>query len=182
MKAKSRPEVTLVIGGARSGKSRHAEHLAGLYLGKRMYVATAEPFDDEMRERIARHQEARRGKFSATVEEPIRLAQALDEQDDDVSVVLVDCLTVWMGNLLHHKGIQPEYHEVDRFLRYLGSPRTSLIIVSNEVGQGIVPADPMSRHFRDHAGWLNQKVAQIADRVVWMVAGIAVTIKGESLS
>jgi adenosylcobinamide kinase/adenosylcobinamide-phosphate guanylyltransferase len=180
MKMKSEPTITFVIGGARSGKSSHAESLAVQYSGKRIYLATAEPFDDEMRERIARHQEARRGKFLSTVEEPLHLARALSSVDDDASIVLVDCLTVWMGNLLHHKGSLPSYGEVEQFMQYLEAPKNPLILVSNEVGQGIVPGDPMSRHFRDHAGWLNQSVAQIADRVIWMVAGIPVTIKGEA--
>ena len=181
MSIKRDVSVTFVIGGARSGKSSHAEYLATLYPGKRMYVATAEAFDDEMRDRISRHQKARADKFVATVEEPIDLAHAIENLPGDSSVALVDCLTVWVGNLLHYRGIQERYDEIEQFLAAIRNPKTSLIIVSNEVGQGIVPGDPLSRHFRDHAGWLNQSVAKIADRVIWLVAGIPVTIKGSEL-
>lgn len=177
-----KPTITFVIGGARSGKSSHAERIAGQQEGKRIYIATAEPFDDEMRDRIARHRAARAGKFSATIEEPVDLAGALERVPADSSVVLVDCLTVWVGNLLHHHGLLDRYEEIDRFLDRLDAPSAPLVIVSNEVGQGIVPGDPMSRHFRDHAGWLNQAVAQKADRVIWMVTGIPVVIKGEASS
>ncbi len=181
MSIKRDVSVTFVIGGARSGKSSHAEYLANLYPGKRMYVATAEAFDDEMRDRISRHQAARAGRFVSTIEEPVDLSRALDSLNTDTSVALVDCLTVWVGNLLHYRGIQERYDEIEQFLAAIRNPKTSLIIVSNEVGQGIVPGDPLSRHFRDHAGWLNQSVAKIADRVIWLVAGIPVTIKGSEL-
>lgn len=179
---KDKMTITFVIGGARSGKSSHAELIAGQHDGKRIYIATAQPFDDEMRDRIARHKLARKGKFSDTIEEPVDLADALDRIPANSSVALVDCLTVWVGNLLHHRGLLDRYDEIDRFLGRLDAPSVPLVIVSNEVGQGIVPGDPMSRHFRDHAGWLNQAVAQKADRVIWMVAGIPVVIKGEALS
>jgi adenosylcobinamide kinase/adenosylcobinamide-phosphate guanylyltransferase len=179
MEIRSSSDITLVIGGARSGKSSYAEALATSIDGKRVYMATAEPFDDEMRLRIARHQKAREGLFSRTVEEPLDLASALAKVGTEANVVLIDCMTVWVGNLLHHFGLLDSYAHIDTFLAALENPRTRIIIVTNEVGQGIVPGDPMSRHFRDHAGWLNQSLAKIADTVVWMVAGIPVTIKGE---
>jgi adenosylcobinamide kinase/adenosylcobinamide-phosphate guanylyltransferase len=172
-------DITLVIGGARSGKSSYGEQLALSYGGERVYVATAEPFDDEMRQRIARHRKMREGRFSSTVEEAIDLVHALERIEDDTAVVLIDCVTVWLGNLLHHKGLQEHYTQIDRFVDFLPTCPFPLIIVANEVGQGIVPGDPMSRHFRDHAGWLNQSLSKQADKVIWMVAGIPVTIKGE---
>lgn len=170
--------ITLVIGGARSGKSRYAENLVKQIEGKRIYIATAEPFDDEMRERIARHQEARKGFFASTIEESLDLAKAVSSLDNSVTVALIDCVTVWMGNLLHYRGMLDEYEEVNAFFEVVQHNHTHLVIVTNEVGQGIVPATEMSRHFRDHAGWLNQGLAAIADTVVWMVAGIPVCIKG----
>ena len=179
MDSKHCTSITLVIGGARSGKSSYAETLATTVGGNRVYMATAEPFDDEMRLRIARHQKAREGLFSRTVEEPLDLVAALARVGTGANVVLIDCMTVWVGNLLHHFGLRDSYAHIDTFLTALENPPTRIVIVTNEVGQGIVPGDPMSRHFRDHAGWLNQSLAKIADTVVWMVAGIPVTIKGE---
>ena len=170
--------ITCIIGGARSGKSTYAEQLAVRHPGKRVYVATAEAFDEEMRQRIALHRIRRKDTFELTVEEPLDLANALMRIEGEASVILIDCVTVWMGNLLYHRGIQDRYEEVAAFLQYLESCRGELIIVTNEVGQGIVPADAQSRHFRDHAGWLNQDIARIADRVIMMVAGIPVAIKG----
>lgn len=169
--------VTLVIGGARSGKSRHAEQLACALAPKPIYLATAEAFDEEMRTRIAMHRIRREGRFLRTVEEPLELAAALKDIACDAPAVLVDCVTVWLGNLLHHEGLLDSYRQVEHLLGYLREPLQHVVIVSNEVGQGIVPGDPMSRHFRDHQGWLNQRLAEIAGRVVWMVAGIPVTLR-----
>jgi adenosylcobinamide kinase/adenosylcobinamide-phosphate guanylyltransferase len=172
-----RCRVTLVLGGARSGKSSYAEKLALEYRGNRIYVATAEAFDEEMKKRIANHRERRKDFFSQTIEEPVNLAQALSSVPSDTAIMLVDCVTVWLGNLLFHRGIQDNYSEITDLLKFLESPGVPVIIVSNEVGQGIVPGDAESRHFRDHAGWLNQALAARADRVIWTVAGIPVTIK-----
>lgn len=169
--------VTLVIGGARSGKSTWAEQLAIQSDPPRIYVATAEPIDDEMVQRIEAHQRRRAGSFSQTIEEPLYLDRAITSVSDCASVILIDCVTVWLGNLLYHRGIQETYDEISSFLSVLESCEQSVIVVTNEVGDGLVPADPESRHFRDQAGWLNQAIARIADRVVWMVAGIPVTIK-----
>jgi len=170
--------VTLVIGGARSGKSTWAEQQAVQYDQPRIYVATAEPIDEEMVQRIAAHQRRRAGIFSQTIEEPLHLDTAIASAASQASVILIDCVTVWLGNLLYHHGIQQEYDEIPAFLSALRSCEQSVIVVTNEVGEGLVPADPESRHFRDQAGWLNQAIAQIADQVVWMVAGIPVPIKG----
>ena len=173
-------QLTLVIGGSRSGKSHYAEALACTYEGKRCFIATAEPFDDEMRVRIARHRKDRQGLFALTIEEPLDLGGALHRIPQGTKVAVVDCVTVWMGNLLFHHGVRDErYDEVVDFTTALRKPSCDIIIVTNEIGQGIVPADAQSRSFRDHAGWLNQDLARIADIVVWMVAGIPVAIKGE---
>jgi adenosylcobinamide kinase / adenosylcobinamide-phosphate guanylyltransferase len=171
--------VTLVIGGARSGKSTYAENLAKTYQGERCYIATAEPFDEEMNARIARHKRDRGDAFGTTIEEPLDLAGALRQIPTGIAVVLIDCVTVWMGNLLFHRGIQSEpYPEVRAFIEVLHAAPCDVIVVTNETGLGIVPGDAESRAFRDHAGWLNQDLAATADVVVWMVAGIPVVIKG----
>lgn len=173
-------ELTVVIGGARSGKSRYAERYAASLAGPRVYVATAEPFDDEMRIRIEKHRKDRKGIFDMTIEESLDPAVAMGRVPEGTGVVLFDCMTVWMGNLLHHRGMRDTYEEIDRFLSALDRRACDIVVVTNEVGQGIVPGDGMSRHFRDHAGWLNQDLTRLADRVVWMVAGIPVVIKGNA--
>jgi len=169
-------EVTLVTGGVRSGKSQMALTLAA-GRGRRVFLATAEPLDEEMRKRIKKHQEDRGASF-LTVEEPIHLAEALDNLPADVDLVLIDCLTVWVGNLLHRKGAdEGGFPEIDDFLTRLADPPCDLIIVTNEVGMGIVPANELARRFLDLAGWLNQKVAGIGTRVIFMVSGIPTVIK-----
>lgn len=171
--------ITLVIGGSRSGKSHYAENLARAHQGKRCFIATAEPFDDEMRERIAKHRKDRGDAFYLTIEEPVDLAGAIQRIPADACVAVIDCVTVWMGNLLFHHGTPDgQYPEIAAFTAALGHVPCDMIIVANETGQGIVPGDPESRWFRDHAGWLNQDLAALAHNVVWMVAGIPVAIKG----
>ena len=169
--------VSLVIGGARSGKSRHSEELACLIAPQPIYLATAEAFDDEMVARITMHRKQREGRFLKTVEEPLELASALRRVAQESPVVLIDCVTVWLGNLMYREGLEDSYRQIDQLYEYLENPLQHVVIVSNEVGQGIVPADPMSRHFRDHAGRMNQELARLSDRVVLMVAGIPVTIR-----
>ena len=166
--------VTLVLGGARSGKSAYAESLvAG---PGAVYVATAEAIDDEMGERIARHR-ARRGEGWTTVEVPLDPAAALCEyaHAPGASGILVDCLTVWLGNLMHAG------RDIDReaasLLESLAAPPVPVVLVANEVGLGVVPDNPMARAFRDHAGRLNQALAARADRVVLVTAGIPLVLK-----
>ena len=169
------PPLTLVLGGARSGKSAYAE---SLFTGpEAVYVATAEAIDDEMRDRIARHR-ARRGDGWITVEAPLDLAGALRARTRDGSGgVLVDCLTVWLGNLMHAG------RDVDREAGSLleslapAAPKAPAVLVANEVGLGVVPDNPMARAFRDHAGRLNQALAGRADRVVLVTAGIPLVLK-----
>ena len=174
------PPLTLVLGGARSGKSAYAESLFS-EAGGAIYVATAEAIDDEMRDRIARHR-ARRGDGWTTVEAPLDLAGALRAQarvgarERDGPGVLVDCLTVWLGNLMH-AGRDVD-REAGRLLESLAAPEAApVVLVANEVGLGVVPDNPMARAFRDHAGRLNQALAERADRVVLVAAGLPLVLK-----
>lgn len=167
--------IHLIIGGARSGKSSHAERLALKVSSYPAYIATAEPFDEEMRTRIRKHQENRQDRFF-TIEEPIELALALKKATEDYSSILVDCLTVWLGNIQYHQVMDKQ---IELLLDELRSfPRDNdLFLVSNELGQGLVPESALSREFRDRAGFLNQDIAQIADKVTYLIAGIPMEIK-----
>jgi adenosylcobinamide kinase / adenosylcobinamide-phosphate guanylyltransferase len=165
--------LTLVLGGARSGKSRHAEALLAGSAG-RVYVATGQAFDDEMRARIAAHRAAREGAGWTTVEEPVALAAALAGAGR--RAVLVDCLTLWVSNLLLGE------HDVSAAVRGLHAALdgrgADTVLVSNEVGMGVVPENALARRFRDEAGRLHQELAARADAgVVLVVAGIPVRIK-----
>jgi adenosylcobinamide kinase/adenosylcobinamide-phosphate guanylyltransferase len=165
--------LTLVLGGARSGKSRHAEALLAGHPSP-VYIATAEALDDEMRERIAAHRAARDGAGWRTVEAPIELADALDAAAG--SPVLVDCLTLWLSNLLL-AGFEPGA-AVEGLERALDRRADATVLVSNEVGLGIVPENALARRFRDEAGRLHQRIAARRDAsVTLMVAGIPVRIK-----
>ena len=167
--------VTLVLGGARSGKSAFAEALAHDARERCVYVATAERMDDEMAARIEAHR-ARRGTRWRTVEATIDLAEAIRRESTPRACLLVDCLTVWLGNLVHRG------HDVDAareaLLESLAAAPGSVVLVANEVGLGIVPDNAMARAFRDHAGRLNQAVAAVAGRVYFVAAGIPMTMKG----
>lgn len=169
--------IYLITGGSRSGKSSYALKLANQYAGKRIFIATAIPFDDEMKERIKKHKEERNGFI--TIEEPIDLKKAIKSIPEDTDVAIIDCLTVWIGNLMHCRKENKNWHqEIDDFLCMLGSPPCNMIIVSNEVGMGIVPENRLARKFRDIAGILNQKTAQRAQNVILMISGIGIYIKG----
>jgi len=170
-------KITLVTGGARSGKSRHALELADQYQHK-AFLATAQAFDPEMEDRIQKHQAERQDRF-LTLEEPRDLVAALGQLPSTVEVVLIDCLTVWMSNLMYfHPDAEENYPEVQAFLDLLKSPPCDLILVTNEVGMGIVPLNALSRKFRDEAGRLNQEAAKLADQVFFVVSGIPMSIKG----
>jgi adenosylcobinamide kinase/adenosylcobinamide-phosphate guanylyltransferase len=169
--------VVLITGGARSGKSRHALTLAA-GARRKGFIATAAPTDEEMRLRIARHR-AERGEDFDTVEETTDLAGAVRSLGPDHDIIVVDCLTVWLGNLSHHRGMDDPFPEVKAFLNILREPPCELIIVTNELGMGLVPGGELGRWFRDLAGQVNQAVARIADRVILMVCGVPVTIKEE---
>ena len=172
-------KITLVIGGERSGKSTYAEDYAleAASDKSRYFIATAEPVDDEMSKRILRHQASRAGRF-VTIEEPVELPKAIRSLPDTCELCVIDCLTVWMGNLLYHKKLEGK---VEDLLDALVTCQADLIIVTNETGLGVVPADPMSRQFVEQTGRLHQKIASIADNVVLMVAGIPIAIKGQIL-
>lgn len=168
--------VTLLTGGSRSGKSRHALEIASKY-NRKAFIATAEPMDDEMRTRIMRHREERGADF-VTVEEPVDLAGAVHSIPPDVEVAVIDCLTVWLGNLMHRFGEENEgFAQVDDLLETLRNPPCDLIIVTNEVGMGIIPDNRLGRRYRDMAGNLNQRVAGTAGKVVLLVSGIPVVLK-----
>jgi adenosylcobinamide kinase/adenosylcobinamide-phosphate guanylyltransferase len=174
------PEVILVTGGSRSGKTACALGLA-MQHNNRLYLATAQAFDDEMRDRISRHRKERGGNFQ-TLEEPLDLTGALGRIPEGTDIVLIDCLTVWLGNLMHKNGPQTEpFAEVKAFLKVIENPPCSLVIVTNEVGCGIIPHEAMTRNFRDHAGWLNQDVAKIAGKVIFVTCGLPLVLKGKPL-
>lgn len=166
--------VTLVLGGARSGKSRFAEALVTASGLSRVYVATAEAFDGEMRQRIASHRARRTGDWR-TVEAPRDLAGVLDAETAPQNAVLVDCLTLWLSNaLLADADVE---HEADGLLDALSRARGPVVLVSNEVGAGVVPDNALARAFRDHQGVLNQRVAAMADRVTLVTAGLPLDLK-----
>ncbi len=166
--------LTFILGGARSGKSRRAQLLAEATPGRLVYVATAQPFDDEMADRIARHRSDRDDRWR-TIEAPTELAAAVRTHGIDGNVILIDCLTLWISNmLLANADIDAA---VDEMVRALAASPCPTFVVSNEVGLGIVPDNALARQFRDHAGRLHQQVAKVADRVEMMVAGLALRIK-----
>lgn len=165
--------MTFIIGGARSGKSAHAESLVTAGPAPWTYIATAEAYDQEMRERIALHR-SRRGEGWTTIDAPLDLAGALAALPDG-RPVLIDCLTLWLTNHMLAE------HDLDAECRQLADalsrPRGPWFVVSNEVGQGIVPDNALARRFRDAAGRLNQQVAAVADTVLLMVAGLPLKVK-----
>lgn len=166
---------TLVLGGARSGKSAHAERLARDCGLKRVYVATAQPFDDEMAARIARHREERAGDGWRTVEEPIGLPAVIAREAAADTVLLVDCLTLWLSNLM--LGERPVAPMQAALLSMLRGARGPVILVSNEVGMGLVPETPLGREFRDAQGRLNQAVAALVPQVLFVAAGLPLALK-----
>jgi adenosylcobinamide kinase / adenosylcobinamide-phosphate guanylyltransferase len=168
------PRVGLVLGGARSGKSRYAEALLEGAAAGALYLATAEAGDAEMAERIRRHR-ARRGQFWETVEERLALAECLARESRAERPILVDCLTLWLANLLE-AGRAVE-REIDGLVAALPRLPGPVLFVANEVGLGIVPENALARRFRDHAGRLNQAVAAAADFVVFIAAGLPLVLK-----
>lgn len=166
----------LVLGGARSGKTAFAERLAGQLGQKPAYLATAEALDAEMADRVATHRRQREGRFT-TIEEPFALPAALKRAISAHDVVLVDCLTLWITNLL---GAGQDVAEaVEQLAETLNAIQSSrVILVSNEVGLGIVPANPLARSFRDLAGSTHQRLTEICTEVYFIVAGLPLTLKG----
>lgn len=169
----------LVVGGARSGKSQVASKLAEHCFETPLYLATAEVTDDEMRERIELHRQAR-GERWKCIEEPLDVAGVIKDPGD-CDGILLDCVTVWLGNVLHHEDIAQLNARKAELIAALSGNGRSVIIVSNELGQGIVPADPESRLFRDQAGWLNQDLARAVDVVISVSCGLPMILKGKEL-
>jgi adenosylcobinamide kinase/adenosylcobinamide-phosphate guanylyltransferase len=173
-------KIIFITGGARSGKSQFALELAQNFPGPKAYLATAQPLDREMAERIRRHKR-NRSKDWQTLEEPLRVSEILKERGDHFRLILIDCLTLWISNgLMAHWTEKKFLQEAGRLRKACRDTRCSLIIVSNEVGLGIVPDNPSARMFRDLSGLIHQKVAQQADEVYFMVAGIPLKIKTHS--
>lgn len=168
------PHSTLLLGGARSGKSRVGEALVTGARGQFLYIATAEPRDNEMSERIAHHQ-ARRGSDWATIEEPIALADVLRKNVTPEHIVLVDCLTLWLSNLMEWD--KPVAPAIDDLIDALRSTQGRIVMISNEVGQGIVPDNALARRFRDEAGFMHQRIAATVDQVAFIVAGLPLMLK-----
>jgi adenosylcobinamide kinase/adenosylcobinamide-phosphate guanylyltransferase len=175
-------KITLITGGARSGKSSFALSLGLQNYSKRAFIATAVPFDQEMKERISRHRQERGDHFH-TIEEPIELPRVLTDLPGGSEVAVVDCLTVWLGNLYHHvQGEEEKVRvQVEAFLAHLDHPICDLILVTNEVGWGIVPENALARSFRDLAGYLNRRVAQKAATAYLLCCGIPLPLKGDPL-
>jgi adenosylcobinamide kinase/adenosylcobinamide-phosphate guanylyltransferase len=177
-KAASQFRLALILGGARSGKSRYGLGLAARCPAPRLFVATCEPRDAEMEARIEAHQRER-GSDWTTREVPLELAGALRDAQDRYGVILVDCLTMWVSNLLLQEAASQGRVQTacETLLETLAQTAAPTILISNEVGWGIVPDNPLGRQFRDQAGWLHQRLAQSADLVVLVVAGVPMLIK-----
>ena len=172
-----------VIGGCRSGKSQHALDLVeAMPAEEKIFIATCVPQDEEMKQRVDNHQK-QRGRKWKTVEAPVKLPQAITGNARANAVVVVDCLTLWMNNLLmeHAEAHDAVKHhaeaQIDELTRAIEAAHGPVVLVSNEVGTGIVPVNKLARIYRDLIGTLNQAVAKASESVVWVVAGIPVTIK-----
>ncbi len=171
-------KLILITGGCRSGKSQFALDYANRHFHKKMYLATSEALDEEMVKRIEHHKK-RRGLDWQTVEEPIKIAEAIRQHENAIEVILLDCMTLWLSNLLMRQESDHEImNEVSRLMDTVKQGQTSFIFVSNEVGMGIVPVDPLGRRFRDLSGMANQKIAEVAHTVIFIVSGIPIFLKG----
>lgn len=171
--------LTLITGGIRSGKSRYALELADARSKNlKGFVATAEALDDEMTLRIARHR-AERGSSFSTVEEPLYLARAVRKAQDETELILIDCLTVWVNNLLYRFSSDSKLvrEAIRAFAGVMAEKRTDAILITNETGLGVVPDNPTSRRFTEELGNLNQQIARMSDEVIFMVSGIPVNVK-----
>ncbi len=164
--------VTFVLGGARSGKSRYAEGLAAKHRGSKTYIATAEAIDAEMQDRIAQHRK-QRGEGWNTLEAPLDLVSAVAAQR--TGLVLIDCITVWINNLMHRG--RDVRAEIQKLCEVLSATDARVVMVSNEVGLGIVPDNALARAFRDEQGFANQRIAEIADEVIFLAAGVPMVLK-----
>jgi len=174
----------LILGGAQSGKSKYALRLGEEYIeankgaARGLYVATAQPLDQEMKEKIRRHR-LERGPQWETVEEPTEIPKIIRQCSGIYPVILVDCLTLWLSNLMKHKPDSVEHSVLDLF-EALSEITTPAILVSNEIGLGLVPGKAVGRRYRDLSGRLHQKLAEICDKVILIVAGLPLKLKGNS--
>jgi adenosylcobinamide kinase / adenosylcobinamide-phosphate guanylyltransferase len=178
MPSNRRNTVTLVLGGVRSGKSHYAQQL-GERVARVVFVATAQAGnDDEMQRKVERHQSSRPQHW-ATVEEPLRLAETIAHHGPHCDLMIIDCLTFFAANLLDAPG--DEQSAIEALCSALKAPPCSVVLVSNEVGSGVVPAYPSGRRFRDLLGEMNQSVARVASNVLLLVAGLPLVLKGQLL-
>lgn len=169
--------ITLVIGGGRSGKSRYSEKISRTLVEdskKRYYIATAEAFDDEMKDRIRIHKEMRADTF-ITIEEPIQLAKAIQKIENDASIILIDCLSVWLGNLMYYD----KKEELDIFYKAIRELNIPIVMVSNETSWEIVPNNLESIEFINLSQNMNREIASFADNLILCISGIPIAIKGE---
>jgi adenosylcobinamide kinase/adenosylcobinamide-phosphate guanylyltransferase len=168
-----------VTGGCRSGKSRYALHYANQHFSKKLFLATCEVLDEEMAQRIENHKKMR-GPEWHTVEEPVDIIDRIKNEAADSEVILIDCLTLWLYNLLMKWDNDLRImEETETLIDTLKKSDASFILVSNEVGMGIVPADPLSRRYRDLLGTMNQRIAEALDTVIFMVSGMPIFLKGK---
>ena len=170
--------IDFILGGARSGKSALAEQRAQAFIDKNMiYIATAQAHDSEMKDRIAHHRQGRSEDWTV-VEEPLKLHQAIKKYDDSSNIILVDCLTLWMSNLLMLDCWDIAKAHIDELMAGLPHLKADIILVSNETGLGVVPIGQLTRQFVDESGRLHQQIGKIADRVTFCVAGFPMILKG----
>jgi len=173
----NKAKILFVIGGIRSGKSRFALKLGEGMGERRVFIATGQALDTEMERRIRKHRSAR-SKSWTTYEEPIALSTILEKVNGQCDVIVVDCLSLWLSNLLHLELSEKELSmRIKAFIRSLKALKTPIILISNEVGLGVIPANPLARKFCDLAGMLHQQVAQVAHQVYSLASGIALELR-----
>ena len=170
----------LVLGGAKSGKSNFAMGVCNSMNKKRIFLATAQALDQEMEDRIRRHQ-TERGSGWRTIEEPLKVAETIGSLDSEDTVILLDCLTLWLNNLYMEHGEDQEAIDeaIENLAGQLADIRCAVVVVSNEVGMGIVPDNQLSRTYRDTAGYMNQRIARLSVKVVAVLAGLPIVLKDE---
>ncbi|MCA1926967.1 MAG: bifunctional adenosylcobinamide kinase/adenosylcobinamide-phosphate guanylyltransferase [Calditerrivibrio sp.] len=169
--------VTVITGGVKSGKSSYALSI-GREFKKKLFIATAEPFDDEMKRKIKLHR-SERGRDWELIEEPISLVNGI-KKGEGYDYILVDCLTMWVNNLLHYN-IDTDI-AFSELIGYLKSYRGNVVFVTNEVGLGVVPVDPVSRRYMNLLGVLNQNIARLADNLIFLVSGYPIYLKSDNSS
>ena len=172
-------KAVFIVGGNRSGKSKFAQNYAESISGKKIYLATAIAFDLEMKERIKKHKTDRGNLWDATIEEPYNIEKVIRELQGKTNVLLIDCITLWLNNLLmrHNEEIEKIYNIIDNFVNTVSKVNYNIFIVSNEVGMGIVPENKLARIFRDLSGYANQQIAKIVDEFYISFCGYTLRIK-----